>query len=143
MLAGSGAIFTSIPSEVLEKLGMPEERTETVRLADLRPKRRTRGRTIMRLQGEELSTPVTFGEPGEPGLLGDLTLGDAVLAVDPHTRKLIPVEGLLMTEGCGWSRLKATGDAVPSVSAESNRPGQCPGQLLVMAPITPTGDSTK
>ena len=89
MLAGSGAMITGIPSEVLEKLVMPEERTETVRLADVRPKRRTRGRTIMRLQGEELSTPVTFGKPGEPGLLGDLTLGDAILAGN-HTQEAYP-----------------------------------------------------
>ena len=77
---------------------MPEKRTHTVRLADGRRIRRTRGRTIMRLQGEEFPTRVTFGETGEPGLLGDFHLADAMLAADPHTRKLTPVEGRLMAE---------------------------------------------
>ena len=41
MLAGTDAMFTRIPGEVLEKLGVPEERTHTVRLADGRRIRRT------------------------------------------------------------------------------------------------------
>ena len=46
---------------------------------------------MIRLQRLEFTTPVTFGETGEPALLGDLTLGDALLTVDPHTGRLTPV----------------------------------------------------
>ena len=58
---------------------------------------RTRGRTVIRLDGREFPTPVTFGEEGEQNLLGAMALADAMLAVDPHSRRLIPVDALEMT----------------------------------------------
>ena len=40
---------------------------------------------------------MTFGEEGEQNLLGAMALADAMLAVDPHSRRLIPVDALEMT----------------------------------------------
>ena len=40
---------------------------------------------------------MTFGEDGEQNLLGAMALEDAMLAVDPHSRSLIPVNALEMT----------------------------------------------
>ena len=48
------------------------------------------GQTIIRLQGLEFHTQVIFAEPGEPSLLGTVTLEEAVLALDPVTKRLIP-----------------------------------------------------
>ena len=59
---------------------------------------RTRGRTIIRLEGKEFPTPVTFGEEGEQNLLGAMALEDAMLAVDPHSKRLLSVHALEMTE---------------------------------------------
>ena len=40
---------------------------------------------------------MTFGEEGEQNLLGAMALEDAMLGVDPHSRRLIPVDALEMT----------------------------------------------
>ena len=48
----------------------------------------------MRLEGLQGTTPVIFDEPGEPILLGAVTLEAFLLGVDPIARRLIPVEGL-------------------------------------------------
>ena len=58
---------------------------------------RTRGRTVIRLEGREFPTPVTFGEDGEQSPLGAMALEDAMLAVDPHSRRLVPVDALEIT----------------------------------------------
>ena len=71
--------------------------TYTVEIADGSRVERTRGRTIIRMEGREFPTPVTFGEEGEQNLLGAMALEDAMLAVDPHSRRLIPVDALEMT----------------------------------------------
>ena len=73
------------------------ESTYSAELADGSRVERTRGRTVIRLQGREFPPPVTFGEDGEQNLLGAMALEDAMLAVDPHSRRLIPVDALEMT----------------------------------------------
>ena len=73
------------------------ESTYSAELADGSRVERTRGRTVIRLEGKEFPTPVTFGEDGEQNLLGAMALEDAMLAVDPHSRRLIPVDALEMT----------------------------------------------
>ena len=56
---------------------------------------------MIRLQGKEYPTPITFGEAGEQSLLGAMALEDAMLAVDPHSKRLMPVHALEMAEGRG------------------------------------------
>ena len=97
MLVDTGATFTKAPRDLLERLGVPVEGTYTAELADGSRVQRTRGRTMIRLQGKEFPTPVTFGEDGEQNLLGAMALEDAMLAVDPHSRRLMPVDALEMT----------------------------------------------
>ena len=97
MLVDTGATFTKAPREMLEHLGVPVESTYTAELADGSRVERTRGRTVIRLEGKEFLTPVTFGGEGEQNLLGAMALEDAMLAVDPHSMRLIPVNALEMT----------------------------------------------
>ena len=97
MLVDTGATFTKAPRELLELLGVPVESTYTAELADGSRVQRTRGRTMIRLEGQQFVTPVTFGEAGEQSLLGAMALEDAMLAVDPHSKRLIPVDALEMT----------------------------------------------
>ena len=54
---------------------------------------------MIQLEGREFPTPVTFGEDGEQSPLGATALEDAMLAVDPHSRRLVPVDALEMTAG--------------------------------------------
>ena len=98
MLMDTGATFTKAPRELLEGLGVPVESTYTAELADGSPIERTLGRTMIRLEGKEYPTPVTFGEAGEQSLLGAMALEDAMLAVDPHSNRLLPVNALEMAD---------------------------------------------
>ena len=98
MLVDTGATFTKAPREILERLGVPVESAYTAEIADGSRIERARGRTIIRLAGKEFPTPVTFGEEGEQNLLGAMALEDAMLAVDPHSQRLLPVDALEMTE---------------------------------------------
>ena len=70
MLVDTGAMFTKAPRDLLERLDVPVERFYTAELADGSRVERTRGRTVIRLEGREFPTPVTFGEEGEQNLLG-------------------------------------------------------------------------
>ena len=97
MLVNTGAIFTKAPRDLLERLGVPVESTYSAELADESSVERTRGRAVIRLEGKEFPIPVTFGEYGEQSLLGAMALEDAMLAVDPHSKRLTPVDALDMT----------------------------------------------
>ena len=94
MLVDTGATFTKAPRELLERLGVPVESTYTAELADGSRVERPRGRTMIRLEGKEFPTPMTFGEDGEQNLLGAMALEDALLAVEQHGVRLIPVDAL-------------------------------------------------
>ena len=65
MLVDTGATFTKAPRDLLERLGVPVETFYTAKFADGSRVERTRGRTVIRLEGREFPTPVTFGEEGE------------------------------------------------------------------------------
>ena len=117
MPVDAGATFTKVPRELLEWLGVPVESAYTAELADGSRIERTRGRTMIRLERKEYPTPVTFGEAGEQSLLGAMALEDAMLAVDPHSQRLMPVDALEMTgpstgsgrAGCGAVADPSTG----------------------------------
>ena len=47
---------------------------------------------MVRLQGQTFPTRGTFAENREPSLLGMVTLGEALLAVDPVAQRLLPVD---------------------------------------------------
>ena len=57
---------------------------------------REAGETLVRLDGQVITTTVVFGEADAPSLLGVVTLETALLAVDPVRQRLIPTEALLM-----------------------------------------------
>ena len=97
VLVDTGATFTKVPRSILEALGIPADRTYTALLADGRRVPREQGWAIIRLEGQQFPTPVAFGEEGEPTLLGAMALEHALLAVDPHGQRLIPVDALEMT----------------------------------------------
>ena len=93
-LVGTGATFTKAPRSLLESLNIPADRPYTAVLADGRRVPRQQGWVTIRLQGQQFPTTVTFGEEGEPVLLGTTALEHALLAVDPHGQRLVPVDAL-------------------------------------------------
>ena len=92
LAVNTGSTFTAVPRALLEELAVPVARQANSRLADGRTVPVDVGWTMVRLQGQTFPTQVTFAEDGEPSLLGMVTLGEALLAVDPVAQRLIPVD---------------------------------------------------
>ena len=90
VVVDTGSTYTAVPREMLRRLGVPVERPLPSETADGRIVLVDVGRTIIRLEGLEFSTPVIFAEEGEPSLLGVVSLEEAALAVDPLAGRLIP-----------------------------------------------------
>ena len=90
IIVDTGSTYTAVPRVMLERLGVPIQRSMPSQTADGRIVPVDIGQTIVRLEGFEFYTPVIFAAENEPSLLGVVTLGEAGLAVDPVNRRLIP-----------------------------------------------------
>ena len=88
----TGSTFTSVPREMLQRLGVAVERSLPSETADGRIVPVDIGYTTIRLEGLEFPTPVIFAEAGEPSLLGVVSLEEAALAVDPVAGQLVPTK---------------------------------------------------
>lgn len=88
----TGSTYTAVPRELLQRLGVPVGRSLPSETADGRIVPVDVGEAAVRLEGLEFHTPVIFAEPGEPSLLGVVSLGEAALAVDPVAGRLIPTK---------------------------------------------------
>ena len=90
VVVDTGSTYTAVPREMLHRLGVPVERSLPSETADGRIVPVDVGEATIRLEGLEFHTPVIFAEPGEPSLLGVVSLEQAALAVDPLAGRLIP-----------------------------------------------------
>ena len=93
VMVDTGATFTTVPADLLRRLGASPQRTMPVRLADGSIVEDEICDTAIRLEGQTFFTPVSFGREGEPSLLGVVALETALLAVDPVEQRLIPTIG--------------------------------------------------
>ncbi len=93
-LVDTGATFTSVPSEVLERLGVRPHRRVRLQLANGRVEERPIGRVEAELDGLEGFIYCVFSPPGAPAVIGAHTLEGFLLAVNPVSQRLVPVEGL-------------------------------------------------
>lgn len=87
-LVDSGATYTVVPKDVLEKLGIKPIRVDSFDLADGKTIKRKVGNAIYEYKGIEAAAPVLFGEEGDSMLLGVFTLEALGLTLDPFKRKL-------------------------------------------------------
>jgi predicted aspartyl protease len=90
-LVDSGAIYSVVPSAVLEQLGIQPLVTEAFRLADGSTIQRRKGIALFRYRERVGGADVVFGEPGDAILLGALTLEALGLLLDPLRRELKPL----------------------------------------------------
>ncbi len=86
----TGSIYTAAPRALLQRLGVPVERSLPSETADGRIVPVDVGHATIRLEGLEFPTPVIFAEDYEPSLLGVVSLEEAALAIDPLAGRLIP-----------------------------------------------------
>jgi aspartyl protease family protein len=96
LLVDSGAIFTSIPREVLEELGLSPVDRESLRVYGGAIDERDIGWASIEYGGKRRVVPVVFGEKGDTPVLGATSLEVLGYQVDPVTRKLKPVELLMV-----------------------------------------------
>ena len=96
-LVDTGASYTWIPRDLLERLGVRPDEERVFVLADGREVRYPVAWVRIRLDAGERIQPtlVVCGDLGTEALLGAFTLEGFGLGVDPVNRRLIPVPGLL------------------------------------------------
>lgn len=90
IVVDTGSTYTAVPRAMLERLGVPIQRSLPSETADGRIVPVDVGETVVILEGLQFHTPVIFAEEHEPILLGVVTLEEASLAVDPVAGRLIP-----------------------------------------------------
>ncbi len=94
-LVDSGAIYSVVPHEVLDRLGIKSLTEQEFRLANGEMIRRRKGIAAFRMGDKIGGADVIFGEPGDSTLLGAFTLEALGLALDPLRRELKPLPMIL------------------------------------------------
>ncbi len=94
-LVDTGATYTWVPREILERLGVQPEEEWPFELADGRQVSYSVAWVRVRINGRTQPTIAVFGDAGTEPLLGVFALEGFRLAADPINRRLMPVPGLL------------------------------------------------
>ncbi|UCC31221.1 MAG: aspartyl protease family protein [Phycisphaerales bacterium] len=98
-LIDSGAVYSVVPTPILQKLGISPLAEETFRLADGSKIVRKKGGAVFRYGDRVGVSDVIFGEEGDSMLLGTLTLEALGLSLDPLRRELKPLPMILAVLG--------------------------------------------
>jgi predicted aspartyl protease len=95
-LVDSGAMYTLLPFEIWQEIGLSPKRTVAFSLADGTRIERQVSECHITLSVGEGHTPVVLGEPGDEALLGVVTLGMLGLVFNSFNRNLLPMRLLLV-----------------------------------------------
>ena len=96
MIADTGAMYSLIPRQILEALGIKPLQRRNFTLANGERIQRDFGGALYRIGDRQGHAPVIFGEGQDRPLLGVTTLEALGLQVDPVTKELKPIELLLL-----------------------------------------------
>jgi predicted aspartyl protease len=94
-LVDSGAMYTLVPADVWQRIGLQGKRAEAFSLADGTQVQREVSECFIELPQGGGHTPVVLGQPGDAALLGVVTLEMLGLVLNPFTRELQPMRMLL------------------------------------------------
>ena len=94
-LLDSGAMYSVVPTFVLQRLGIKPGKTKTFIIADGTEIKRSLGEARFRFNGEEGTSPVIFGEKSDSILLGSISLEVLGFILDPFKRELRPLPMML------------------------------------------------
>lgn len=95
LLVDSGALYSVVPASILRKLGVKPHSRRSFILADGTKITRRVGDLLFRLNGQQGSSPVIFGQKDDSVLLGSVSLEALGLMLDPLKRQLRPLPMLL------------------------------------------------
>jgi clan AA aspartic protease len=90
-LVDSGAVYSLIPAEVLQRLGIEPHSTREFVLANGEVIRRRLATATFEYEGRRGDSMVIVGEPGDDPLLGATTIEGFGLLLDPFRRELRPM----------------------------------------------------
>ena len=90
-LVDSGAVYSVVPTPILEKLGIKPLTEEEFRLANGEKIIRKKGGALFKYQDKIGVADVIFGEQNDSILLGAFTLEALGLILDPLKRELKPL----------------------------------------------------
>ncbi|MBI5968184.1 MAG: aspartyl protease [Deltaproteobacteria bacterium] len=94
-LIDSGAIYSVVPTPILERLGIRPLAEQEFRLADGSKVLRKKGIALFKYRDKIGGADVIFGEEGDSVLLGAFTLEALGFALDPLKRELKPLPMIL------------------------------------------------
>ena len=94
-LIDSGAIYSVVPTPILQNLGIDPLTEQEFRLADGSKIVRKKGIALFKFGDQIGGADVIFGEEGDSVLLGAFTLEALGLALDPLRRELKPLPMML------------------------------------------------
>ena len=92
----SGALFTSIPRSILERLGLKPVARQRLRVYGGGIVERDVGGAIVEYVERRALVPIVFGEPEDVPVLGATALESLGYQVDPVSKKLKPIELLMI-----------------------------------------------
>jgi len=98
-LIDSGAVYSVVPSAILEKVGIKPVAEEEFRLANGTKIMRKKGIALFKYGDRVGGADVIFGEEGDSVLLGSFTLEALGLVLDPLKRELKPLP-MVLAEVC-------------------------------------------
>lgn len=98
-LIDSGAIYSVVPTKMLERLDIKPLTEQTFRLADGSKIVRKKGIALFKYGDRIGGADVIFGEEGDSILLGAFTLESLGLSLDPLRRELKALPMILANEG--------------------------------------------
>lgn len=87
-LVDSGAHYTVLPLDTVQKLGILPSFVQEFSLADGKIIKREVGSALVRYEDKELAVAVVIGKKGDSALLGVTTLEAFGLMLDPFNRKI-------------------------------------------------------
>jgi predicted aspartyl protease len=96
LLVDSGAIFTSIHRHILERLGLKPITRRKLRVYGGAIVERDIGGAVIEYENKRAVVPIVFGEPDDTPILGATSLEALGYELDPTTKKLKPVELLMI-----------------------------------------------
>lgn len=96
LLVDTGATFVVVPRSLAEQLELRIRRSTTVLIGGGRRESWPIAEVRLALEDQDVSTPC-FIAPEGPALLGAVALESLLLAVDPVARRLVPVEGFVLS----------------------------------------------
>jgi len=96
LLVDSRAIFTSIPAQILRKLELKPIDRDKLKVYGGAIIEREIGWALIEYGGKRRVVPVIFGEKEDTAVLGATSLESLGYQVDPVTKKLKPIEFLMI-----------------------------------------------